>query len=109
VIDPDFFEEDDFEDLERENYSPMFLGEDGSVRLPWFAIFFEGRYQIKVWSVDRNWNDLVRSSPALNQGAGFGGNAGDGFERPIFHVEGGFGLFGSAAVDAVGFRVLPSP
>ena len=107
VIDPPFFEDEDFEDLERKNSSPMFLGEEGFVRLPWFAIFFEGRYQIKVWSVDRNWDELVRSSPTLNQGLGFGGNAGDGFERPIFNVEGGFGLFGSASVDSVGFRILP--
>ena len=109
VIDPDFFEEEDFEELERENYSPMFQGVDGSVRLPWFAIFFEGRYKIRVWATDRNWNDLVVSSPSFNQGAGFGGNAGDDFDRPVFHVEGGLGLFASASVDSVGFRILPPP
>ena len=86
----------------------MFSGNDGFVRLPWFAIFFEGRYQIKVWATDRNWDDLVRSTPNLNDGAGFGGNAGDGFEKPIFHVEGGIGLFGSASIDSIGFRILPA-
>lgn len=107
VIDPDFFEEEDFEAIERDNASPMFEALEGNVRLPWFAVFFEGRYLIKVHATDRNWNDLVRSSPNLNQGGGFGGNAGDDFGRPLFHVEGGIGLFGSTAVDSIGFFVLP--
>jgi hypothetical protein len=51
----------------------------------------------------------VRSAPEISGAAGpvVGGNAGDGFERPIFHVEGGVGLFGSASVDSIGFVVLP--
>lgn len=110
VIDPDFFEEEDFEDLERIGSSPPLAGEEGRLRLPWFAIFFEGRYLVKVFAMDRNWYDLVRSTPSLGEGApGFGGQAGDEFERPIFHVEGGIGLFGSAAVDSIGFYVLPRP
>jgi D-alanyl-D-alanine dipeptidase len=44
VIDPDFFDEADFEDLDRVNYSPPLGGIGGNLRLPWFAIFFEGRY-----------------------------------------------------------------
>jgi hypothetical protein len=108
VIDPSFFSEEDFETLERTNSSPPFSGEDGFLRLPWFSIFFEGRYQVKVWAVDRNWYDFVRSDPDLaGGGPGFGGSAGDAFERPVFHIEGGIGLFGSAAVDSVGFRVEP--
>jgi hypothetical protein len=109
VIDPDFFDEADFEDLDRVNYSPPLGGIGGNLRLPWFAIFFEGRYKIKIFAIDDNWYDLIRSSPALGGGQGFGGNAGDSFERPIFNVEGGIGLFGAAAVDSVGFRVLPRP
>ena len=80
------------------------------MRLPWFAIFFEGRYLIKVLALDTNTYDLVRSVPELaNGGPGFGGQAGDTFERPIFHLDGGIGLFGSAAVDSIGFTVLPRP
>ena len=80
---------------------------DGRVRLPWFGIYFEGRHHYKVYAVDRNWYDLVRTTPQTGGGLGFGGNAGDGVEPPIFHVEGGIGLFGSASVDSVGFFILP--
>lgn len=108
VIDPDFFEDEDFEDLQRNISSPAFDAEDGTVRLPWFAIFFEGRYVTRIFALDRNWYDLARSLPGLGgEGPGFGGQAGDDFDRPLFHVEGGIGLFGSAAVDSVGFTILP--
>jgi hypothetical protein len=106
AIEPDFFEDEDFEELEREGSSPMFEASEGTIRLPWFAVFFEGRYKIKVYATDSNWNDLVNTTPSLSGGPGFGGNAGDGFDRPIFHVDGGIGLFGSAAVDSVGFFVF---
>ena len=110
MIDPDFFEDEDFESLDRFTSSPPLEALDGEVRLPWFAIFFEGRYKVKVYAIDRNWFDLVRSSPDLSGGGpGFGGNAGDNFEAPIFHVEGGIGLFGSAAVDSIGFYIEPLP
>lgn len=110
VIDPDFFDPEDFEELERRNSSPALEGAGGTVRLPWFAIFYEGRYLIKVHALDRNWYDLIRSDSELSGGGpGFGGNAGDAFERPIFRVEGGIGLFGSAAVDSIGIRILPRP
>jgi len=110
VIDPDFFEEEDFEELDRISSSPPLVVEDGVLRLPWFAIFFEGRYLIKVFAMDRNWFDAARSIPELSQGGpGFGGNAGDDFSWPIFHVEGGIGLFGSASVDSIGFVIHPRP
>jgi hypothetical protein len=108
VIDPDFFSQEDFDDLDREVSSPPFDAIDGRIRLPWFAIYFEGRYLTRIYSLDRNWYDLVRSVPDLGSGGpGFGGNAGDDFERPLFHVEGGIGLFGSAAVDDIGFTIHP--
>jgi hypothetical protein len=109
VIDADFLDEEDYEDFERNVGSPALEATDGFVRLPWFAIFFAGRHKIDVFSVDENWFDLVRSAPEVIGGAGpaVGGNAGDGFERPIFHVEGGIGLFGSASVDSIGFVILP--
>jgi hypothetical protein len=109
VIEGDFLDEEDYEDFSRAVSSPALEAADGFVRLPWLAIFFAGRHRITVHSVDRNWFDLVRSAPEISGAAGpvVGGNAGDGFERPIFHVEGGVGLFGSASVDSIGFVVLP--
>jgi hypothetical protein len=109
VIDPDFFDDEDFADLERDVASPPFDALDGKVSLPWFAIYFEGRYLVRIFSVDRNWYDLARSLPEFSGGGpGFGGQAGDGFDRPLFHVDGGIGLFGSAAVDSMGFTILPA-
>lgn len=108
VIDPDFFGEEDFETLNRRESSPPFVADDGRLRLPWLAVYFEGRYVLRVNAIDRNWYDLVRSSPELGGGGfGFGGNLGDSFDRPIFNVNGGIGIFGSASVDSVGFYVHP--
>lgn len=110
VIDPDFFDDEDFEDLERYISSPLFEAIDGKIRLPWFAIYYAERYKFRIYAVDRNWFDLVRSTPEFSAGgAGFGGNLGDDFERPIFHVEGGIGLFGSGSADSVGVFILPRP
>jgi hypothetical protein len=110
VIDADFLSESDLAKLERITSSPPLEGTDGSIRMPWLAIFFEGRYNVRIYSVDRNWYDLARSTDFLGAGnIGFGTNAGDNFERPIFHVEGGIGFFGSAAMDQIGFTVLPKP
>lgn len=107
VIDPPYFEEEDFEDLPTEGSSPVLLAEEGRVSLPWFSIYFEGRHDYKVFALDQNWYDLVRTTPQAGGGLGFGGNAGDGVDRPVFRVNGGIGLFGSASVDAVGFFILP--
>lgn len=110
VIDPAFFDEEDFEELERVSSSPLLEAPDGTIRLPWLAIYFAGRYRSIIYAVDRNWFDLVRTSPELGEGGpGFGGNLGDGVDQPVFHVEGGIGLFGSAAVDSIGFFVRPRP
>jgi hypothetical protein len=106
VIDADFLSDEDLADLQRQSSSPAFTAPDSRIRLPWFSIFFAGDYKIRIHSVDENWYDLNRSAPELGGGVGFGNNAGDGFERPIFHVEGGIGLFGSAAVDSIGFTIL---
>ena len=106
VIDADFLEEDDYEGLERHGSSPAFEGVDGTVRLPWFAVYFAGRHLVKVYALDRNWFDFARSSPE-NVNSFYGGLAGDNFERPLFRLEGGIGLFGSAAMDSLGFVVLP--
>jgi hypothetical protein len=109
VIEPEFFEEDDFDQIERQGSSPALEALEGSVRLPWFAIFFQGRYKYKILALDRNAYDLVRSIPQNDSGFSFGNNLGGNFERPIFHVEGGIGLFGSASADSVGFFIRPRP
>jgi hypothetical protein len=110
VIDADFLSEKDKESLDRETSSPPFEASEASIRLPWFAIFFEGRYDIKIYSVDRNWFDLARTLQFVgNSNFAFGSTAGDDFESPTFHVNGGIGLFGSAAVDEIGFTIHPRP
>jgi len=109
VIDPPFFEEEDFADLARNVSSPALAAENGTLRLPWLAVYFQGRHLYKIYAVDTNWYDLLRTSQLGDGGLAFGGNIGDDFERPIFHVEGGIGIFGSASVDSVGFNVLPLP
>ena len=109
LIDPDFLDEDDLADIERTISSPPLSDQAGTIRMPWFAIAYEGRYKIKIYTLDRNWYDFARSDPTLSGGFGFGGNVGDNFERPIFHVEGGIGLFGAAAVDSIGVYFHPRP
>ena len=110
VIDADFLSEEDLADLKRDSSSPPLVSEQNAIRLPWFAIFFEGRYRIQIISIDRNWFDLSRSLPEFGgSNGGFGGNAGDNFERPIFHVQGGIGLFASGSTAEIGFNILPGP
>lgn len=104
VIDLPFLDDDDLAELDRSGSSPALALDSDAVRLPWFAIFWEGRHVLRVLLLDRNAYDLVRTSPS--GGGSFGGNAGDGFERPIFRVSGGIGLFGSAAADSIGITIL---
>ncbi len=104
----DFYDEEDEHAL-RANESPPLSVSAGIVRLPWLAVVFEGRTLVKMYALDHNWFEYARSSPNHQERGGFGGLAGDQFERPFFQVEGGIGLFGSAAVDSVGFVVLPRP
>jgi hypothetical protein len=108
VIDVSFLDEEDLDEFERHEVSQAILAEDGRLRLPWLAVAFEGRYVLRVFAIDDNWYDLLRSLPELSGGGGgFGGNAGDNFDVPLFHIEGGIGLFGSAAIDSIGFTVFP--
>jgi len=109
VLNVDWLEEEDYDDfVERQVSSPPYDAPDGKLRLPWFAVYFAGRHLIRIYALDRNWFDFARSSPEMQQEqGGFGGLAGENFERPLFRVEGGIGLFGSAAVDSLGFVVLP--
>jgi len=110
VIDADFLSEEDLAQFQRLTSSPPLAADLSFLRLPWFAIFFEGRYRIRIYAVDRNWYDLARSVPSLGgTNVGFGGNVGDAFERPIFHVEGGIGVFGSGSMSEIGFMIHPKP
>jgi hypothetical protein len=107
VLTADFLDDDDYEDFNRNESSPAFLAPNGSIRLPWFAIAFAGRYTLRVFAVDQNWFDFIRTSPEFGGEGGFGGNAGDNFKFPQFNVDGGIGVFGSASVDSMGFVVIP--
>ncbi|MCC7262878.1 MAG: hypothetical protein IT369_10185 [Candidatus Latescibacteria bacterium] len=106
LVDADFLEPEDQGDFERQGSSPPIADTRGQVSLPWFSVAYAGRHLFKVYALDQNWFDYLRTNPATNPGFG-SGLAGDNFERPLFHVEGGIGLFGSASVDSVGFTVLP--
>ena len=106
LIDADFLSDDDLENFTRVNSSPPLEAPERNLRVPWFAIYYQGRYIMRVCAMDRNWFDLARTDPVLgNSGIGFGGEAGDNTARPIFHVDGGIGLFGSMSSDSVGFYV----
>ena len=107
VLTADFLEDSDYDDFERNGSSPAFLAPNGSLRLPWFAIAFAGRHTLRIFAVDQNWFDFVRTSPVFGGDGGFGGNAGDNFKFPVFNVDGGIGVFGSASVDSLGFVVVP--
>jgi len=101
LIDSDFFEE---EDLERRETSPLLKSnDDGTIYVPWDGIYYTGRYKVKLYAVDQNWFDLVRTDNVGSERES--GEAGQGFQRPLFHVENGIGLFASACVDSFGFFV----
>ena len=111
LVDSDFFDEINFD---RYGSSPALEASDGNLRMPWFIVAYAGLHVIRIYAVDKNWFDLIRSVPEFFQDDGGnafqpGGLAGDNFERPLFNVDGGIGIFGSASVDSVGFVVLPRP
>jgi len=110
LVQADFLDESDLDSFTRINASPPIIADATPIRMPWFAIYYEGRYVMRLFSMDRNWYDLARTDPVLGTGGfGFGGEAGDTATEPIFHVDGGIGLFGSMSVDSVGFYVNPLP
>ncbi|HEU4366118.1 MAG TPA: DUF4249 family protein [Candidatus Krumholzibacteria bacterium] len=106
LVDTSFLDEEDIDNFTRQNSSPPFAATQTYLRAPWFAIYYEGRYKVRVFKMDRNWYDLARTDPVMGAGGfGFGGEAGDNTVPPLFHVEGGVGLFGSMASDSIGFYV----
>lgn len=105
LFDDDWFEDlEDFE-FERLETLPLLSLEDSELYLPWDGIYYAGRYKIKLFAVDQNWFDLVRTDNLDAERSS--GEAGQSFQRPLFHVENGIGLFASAAVDSFGFSVRP--
>ena len=104
--DLDEFYDDDVDPSRNE--SPPLAVTEGVLRWPWFAVYYTGRSVVKVYALDQNWFDYARTNAdQQEQGGNAGGLAGDNFERPLFSVEGGLGLFGSASADSVGFVVVP--
>ncbi len=102
LFDNDWIDDDD---VARGQTSPPLGVDDGSLYLPWNGVIFAGRYKVKLYAVDDNWFDLVRTDNVdADRGSG---EAGQGFQRPLFNIENGIGLFGSASVDSVGFFVRP--
>ncbi|MEE2657118.1 MAG: hypothetical protein VX733_01360 [Candidatus Latescibacterota bacterium] len=97
------FDEDDEEKPDREASSPLMRMEDDELFLSWEGISYAGRHTGKVFAVDENWFDLVRTDNVDSDRNS--GEAGQSFQRPLFHVENGIGLFASAAVDSFGFFV----
>jgi|GEM_PF-365645 hypothetical protein len=105
LFDSDFIDEGDIDDLEREETSPLLRLEDDGLFLSWKGINYAGRHKVKVFAVDRNWFDLVRTDNLGEERES--GEAGQSFQRPLFHIENGIGLFASASVDSFGFFVRP--
>lgn len=98
--------------LDRESndvvHSPPLKAEDGTMRVPWFAIGPTGKHEVEIYALDRNLFDFVRTVESSGQNPfGFGSLAGDTFERPVFNLDGGIGVFGSASLDSFGFVVVP--
>ena len=59
----------------------------------WLGVRFEGEYEVELHAADRNYiDDCFRT--VLNGVSGADSGAG-----PIFHVDGGEGVFGSYAAD----------
>ena len=58
----------------------------------WFGVRFEGEYEVSLHAADRNYVDYFRT--VLNGISGADSDTG-----PIFHVDGGTGVFGSYAAD----------
>ena len=63
----------------------------------WLGVRFEGEYRVRLQAADLNYYDYYTTA--------FNGQSGsDGDKGPVFHVEGGTGVFGSYTEDS--FRVI---
>lgn len=104
LLQANFLDEDDLAKIERSGASPPLSIRDGRARLPWFGVAYEGRHLFKIYAIEENWFDFIRTDPDGNRDNG-GGLLGEQFQRPKFNIEGGIGIFASASVDSVGFTV----
>ena len=106
LVDSDLLDDDDDDEKrERRETSPLLRLNDSALYMPWEGIFFSGRYTVKLFAVDQNWFDLVRTDNIDDERES--GEAGQSFQRPLFNIENGIGLFASASVDSFGFFVRP--
>ncbi|MEW6750247.1 MAG: DUF4249 family protein [Candidatus Latescibacterota bacterium] len=90
----------------RERMDKLFFGRSIDFWVPadtlrsdywWLGVRFEGEYRVTVQAADRNYMDYYQTS--------FNGQSGnDGDKGPVFHVENGFGVFGSYAADSFGLQ-----
>ncbi|MAE69558.1 MAG: hypothetical protein CME06_03710 [Gemmatimonadetes bacterium] len=110
VIDLSFLDEESREEIYEQTrfgaQSPPMNIDSGRLKMPWFAIVFGGPHLVRLFAIDENWFDYIRSN-GVDTDNRWGGLAGDAFERPIFHVDGGIGLLGSASTDSIGLVILP--
>ncbi len=111
VIDLSFLDEESKEEIYEQTrfgaQSPPMNIDSGRLKMPWFAIVFGGPHLVKLFAIDENWFDYIRSN-GVDTDNRWGGLAGDAFERPVFHIDGGIGLLGSASVDSIGLVILPA-
>tara|TARA_B100001250_G_scaffold92235_1_gene76758 strand:+ start:784 stop:1704 length:921 start_codon:yes stop_codon:yes gene_type:complete len=104
LLQADFLDEDDLAKIERSGASPPLSIRNGRARLPWFGVAYEGKHLFKIYAIEENWFDFIRTDPDGNRDSG-GGLLGEQFQRPKFNIEGGIGIFASASVDSVGFTI----
>lgn len=78
--------------------TPLTAGRS-ELTLFWWALNFYSRYQAVIFAADRNYRDFILTYDSVG---GLDGN----FHTPLRHVEGdGIGVFGSATMDTVYFKV----
>ncbi|MBN2028766.1 DUF4249 family protein [bacterium] len=69
-----------------------------TIEIPWFMFCYYGDYTIKLYASDKNlWDLSVSSAIYMYQSSEF--------EQPIYHVEGGLGIFAAVSVDSVHVHV----
>ena len=65
-----------------------------SVDISWFAFSYYGDYTIKLYAMDDNLWDLAASSSVYMPQS-------SEFEQPVYHIDGGLGIFAAVSVDSV--------
>lgn len=93
------------EDLDRYRHewqgilNAKYDAENLNMNIEWHSIWFYGTYKVMLYASDRNLTDFVLTHKDVME---LDGN----FHEPRFHIEGdGIGVFGSAVVDTIFFKV----